>query len=456
MINGTYTNYGWVLRTASELDDQRVVHTSNSTSTSYRPKLVVNYTMPMNTPTNTATSTPTSTSTPTDLPTSTSTYTPTYTPTLTPTHTPTPTDISTSTFTATPTPTDLPTSTPTYTPTYTPTLTPTHTPTPTDTPTSTFTATPTSTSTYTPTYTPTSTPTHTPTPIDTPTSTFTATPTSTDPPTSTPTYTPTNTPTSTPTHTPTPTDTPTSTFTATPTSTSTYTPTHTPTNTPTPTYTATPTPTNTPIIDLIFKDTFNSCNAAAWTGGSVNSARLAFSTASGRNSTCGMAVTMAGSAAAYVVDPLPNAETQFRARFYFNPNTAKMGKNTPNTIYIAYNTSGQATVVMQIRYTGSAFQLRTGLISDTNSWSYTSWNTITRAWHSVELDWRASATTVANNGGLTFWIDGTQRGSLTAINNDQHKIDKVAMGTVQGIDSTMLGTYFFEDYESRRQSYIGP
>ena len=33
MVNGTYPNYGWVLRTAAELNDQRQVHSSNSTST---------------------------------------------------------------------------------------------------------------------------------------------------------------------------------------------------------------------------------------------------------------------------------------------------------------------------------------------------------------------------------------------------------------------------------------
>ena len=209
------------------------------------------------------------------------------------------------------------------------------------------------------------------------------------------------------------------------------------------------------INDLIFKDGFNSCNASAWTGGTVNSARLAFKTTSGRNSTCGMAVSIVSSAAAYVVDPLPNAETHFRTRFYFNPYTVRMGTNITNTIYGAYNTFGQAAAVVQIRYTGSSIQVRSGLLSDANTWSYTLWVTISRAWHSVELDWRASTTTVANNGGLTFWVDGVQKASLTGINNDQHKIDKAAIGAVTGLNSTMYGTYFFEDYESRRQSYIG-
>jgi hypothetical protein len=135
---------------------------------------------------------------------------------------PTPTQTATSTATATRTRTPTPTSTATPTPTQTPTRTPTQTPTRTLTPTSTATPTPTQTPTRTPTST--ATPTFTQTPTRTPTQTLTRTPT----PTSTPTSSPTSTASPTPTSTSTPTLTPTSTHTSTPTNTATSTPTSTP------------------------------------------------------------------------------------------------------------------------------------------------------------------------------------------------------------------------------------
>jgi len=208
--------------------------------------------------------------------------------------------------------------------------------------------------------------------------------------------------------------------------------------------------------DLIFKDAFDSCNASAWASGTVNSANLVFNQASGRNATCGMGVTFTNSAAAYVTDPSPNAEVRSHIRFYFNPNTLKMAKNGLLTLFYAYNTSGQATITVQIRYSSNAFQLRAGLLRDGGRWSYTNWSTISKVWHPIEFSWSASTAPGANNGNLTFWIDGSQVGSLTAMDNDQQKIDKVSLGVIDGITSTTQGSYFFDNYESRRLTYIGP
>ncbi len=206
--------------------------------------------------------------------------------------------------------------------------------------------------------------------------------------------------------------------------------------------------------DLIFADNFNSCNASAWSGGTVNPARLAFNTTSGRNSTCGMAVSVTSSAA-YVIDPSPNAEAQLRARFYFNPNTLRMSRNDIVTIYSGYNTSAQATVTLQIRPSGSAFQVRAGAMRASRKWSYTSWVALSKAWHSVEFNWIAATAAGANNGSLTLWLDGVQSSTLTAIDNDLQRIASVRLGIVEGMDGTTLGTIFFDDFVSRRTSYIG-
>jgi hypothetical protein len=74
----------------------------------------------------------------------------------------------------------------------------------------------------------------------------------------------------------------------------------------------------------------------------------------------------------------------------------------------------------------------------------------------MELDWRAATAAGANDGGLTLWLDGQQRANLTSINNDARRIDRVRLGAVIGIDSGTRGTYYFDAFESRRGTYIGP
>ena len=209
--------------------------------------------------------------------------------------------------------------------------------------------------------------------------------------------------------------------------------------------------------DLIFADDFNACDVISWSGGALNSAALSFGSAFGRNSSCGMAVSIINSAASYVIDPSPNAESQFRVRFYFNPNTLKMASNDLITIYETYNNLGvSATSVVQIRYSAKSFQLRAGMLRDNQKWSYTNWSPITTAWHSVEFNWIASLAGNVSTGSLVFYIDGIQKNALNAIDNDQQQISQAALGVVRGMDNTTSGIYYFDDYESRQNTYIGP
>lgn len=113
MINGTWTNNGWLIKANVEADDAYYFYSSNEqTYPERRPKLVIDYTLPTGSPTATATftatATPTETGTPTNTATATATGTGTATPTFTPTTTMTPTITFTPTITSTPTMTFTP------------------------------------------------------------------------------------------------------------------------------------------------------------------------------------------------------------------------------------------------------------------------------------------------------------------------------------------------------------
>jgi hypothetical protein len=74
--------------------------------------------------------------------------------------------------------------------------------------------------------------------------------------------------------------------------------------------------------------------------------------------------------------------------------------------------------------------------------------TITDGMHSIEVDW-------GNDGHLTFWVDGAQASALTGINNSGVVMESVRFGAPY-VSGTTNGTFFLDNYESRRQTYIGP
>jgi YD repeat-containing protein len=55
---------------------------------------------------------------------------------------------------------------------------------------------------------------------------------------------------------------------------------------------------------------------------------------------------------------------------------------------------------------------------------------------------------------LTLWLDDLQKQSLTFIDNDTRTLTDVRLGA-QGIENGTRGTIYFDDFESRRFSYIG-
>jgi hypothetical protein len=236
---------------------------------------------------------------------------------------------------------------------------------------------------------------------------------------------------------------------ATPTETFTPGPSPTPTNTSTPTATATNTP---PLPDLIFADGFESGNLSAWTSNTNDGGDLSVSAAAALADTSGMQAVLDDNISIFVTDDTPNAETRYRARFYFDPNSISMASGDNHYIFQGY--TGASTVVLrvQFRFSSGSYQVRASLRDDSSGWTNTNWFIISDAPHLIELDWRAAV----NNGGLTLWIDEVERANPSGVNNGARRIDLVQLGAVSGVDAGTRGTYYLDAFESRRQTYIGP
>ena len=215
------------------------------------------------------------------------------------------------------------------------------------------------------------------------------------------------------------------------------------------------------LLDLIFADGFESGSFSAWSGRPVGSNLRVTATAALAGSSQGMAALMANNIGMYITDQRPNAEPRYRTRFYFDPNTITMTSGDAHFIFYGYQ--GTTTVVLRIEFRrlNSSYQLRFAALNDTPTtgaatWRTSSYVTISDAPHFLELDWQAATAAGANNGSLTFWIDGIQRTPLTGLDNDTRRIDIARLGPIGGLDTGTRGSYYLDAFESRRRSYIGP
>jgi hypothetical protein len=100
--------------------------------------------------------------------------------------------------------------------------------------------------------------------------------------------------------------------------------------------------------------------------------------------------------------------------------------------------------------------VRAAILDDGTTWRYSLWFNISDAPHSFEVDWKAATAPGANNGSLTFWIDGTQRSQILNVDNDTRQINRVRLGAISNIDTGTRGAFYFDAFEARRNNYIGP
>jgi RHS repeat-associated protein len=206
----------------------------------------------------------------------------------------------------------------------------------------------------------------------------------------------------------------------------------------------------TALPDAIFADDFESGGFGYWSANTGVSVTTAASLAPA--GTRGMSVPLASATTAkYVTSAAPAVEPRFRARFYFDSNSIVMANNADHVIF--YGDSGTTPVIqVDLGYTtAGGYRLRARIRDNSSTWNNSAWVNVTDSPHFVEVDWQS-----ATSGSLGWWIDGTSQSPPANINNSARKIDRVRLGAVANVDSTTNGTLYFDAFESRRQTYIGP
>lgn len=201
------------------------------------------------------------------------------------------------------------------------------------------------------------------------------------------------------------------------------------------------------------------CTIANWQGGAVNEAALTAANPTAGNSRYGGPCSLRASLSAgqaYVVDSSPIAETDYIARFYFNPN-GNANANLPMIIFAANAADdGTGADVLQLWYnvsSASPFTATAGAATlvITTGGSSTQINVPAgeiraSGWNSFEIVWSsdAAAEILLNVNG------GTDR-SATG-NTSVERIRSALLGFVDddGSNISSATPMFFDDFDSRR------
>ncbi|KAA3644794.1 MAG: hypothetical protein DWQ07_15420 [Chloroflexi bacterium] len=212
--------------------------------------------------------------------------------------------------------------------------------------------------------------------------------------------------------------------------------------------------------DIIFKDDFETSLDNDWTEVPTSTTKVTIDSAAANGgivSSDGLKVQTEDTSteARYLKDANPNESGRYRARFYLDTNTITIPADTVHTIFKGWD-GVTSVLTVELQYTNDGqndvYQLRAGAWDDTASaFSYGQWRTIGDTWHGIELDWQS----VANDGILNFFLDGTVVDIINDLDNGGQTVTDVHLGLVDGVASSSTGSLYFDAFESRQVSHIG-
>ena len=210
--------------------------------------------------------------------------------------------------------------------------------------------------------------------------------------------------------------------------------------------------------DGIFSDGFDGPSLDAWSAAATGGGDLSTSAAAAMGSARGLQAMINDSARIYVEDDTPDAETRYRARFWFDPNGFTPGDAAKKVqILQAFSRTPDRAklVLLMVRRVNAQYQLMVKVRTDDVGMVISNWIPFSDDAHAIEIDWQRASASLAADGHLQLWLDGTSVANLTGLDNADHFLDFVRLGAV-GVRPSSGGTIYFDRFVSRRSSYIGP
>jgi hypothetical protein len=204
--------------------------------------------------------------------------------------------------------------------------------------------------------------------------------------------------------------------------------------------------------DLIFGDGFEDGTLAAWSRVYADGGDLSVMPGAALQGGLGLQVGIDDNTPLYLVDTRPSAESRYRVRFYFDPNSIAMNNNDGHNLLRAVQGTSGTVFWMLFLKQGGSYLVRPTVLDDGLGYRNLAYQVLSDGPHYIELDWQAGA----GDGYLSLWIDGQLKQTLSGMSNASQSVDEVWFGPYAGIDSGTRGAYYLDSFESRRVNPIGP
>jgi hypothetical protein len=140
--------------------------------------------------------------------------------------------------------------------------------------------------------------------------------------------------------------------------------------------------------------------------------------------------------------------TLYRWRCYIDPNGLTIAASDAHFVCGMYRTDpGGQRGRIRLRNTGGSYSLRADVSDDGGTTQSTAEHVITDDVHYAEVLVEYASSAVANDGRLTFWIDGIEKEQVVGIDLfDRSKPNRGILGAISSIDAGTSGTYYLDDF----------
>jgi hypothetical protein len=202
--------------------------------------------------------------------------------------------------------------------------------------------------------------------------------------------------------------------------------------------------------DGVFADGFESGTTARWTAVS-GASRLAVGSAAAAAGRFGLAVTVAGKNAGYLVDASPTAEVAYRSRFSYAAN----GTTTPGSgmidILVGRNAGGTNVFRIQYRRTSVGVPQLRAVVARRGGTTTSAWVATSNGFTAVETAWSSGRST-----SFTMLVGGVAVATLAGLDTSSYRLDEIRLGPSAGLATGMSGTPCFDRFVSDRTTPLGP
>jgi len=160
-----------------------------------------------------------------------------------------------------------------------------------------------------------------------------------------------------------------------------------------------------------------------------------------------------------VEDHTPLNEDHYRARFLLDPRDFDPGRANGHfrtrTFIVFEEGPTRRLAAIVLKRQGDQFSVEGRVRQDDNSQTDTGFVNITNEPHAIELEWKRATGPASADGEFRLWIDGTIQSTFPTLQNNRSSVDFVRLGALS-LKSGTGGNLYWDEFESRRSTFIGP